>query len=440
VKAFSADWVCPVAGPPLHEATLVLEHGRVVEVRPGRLAEAEDFPGCALTPGFVNAHTHLELTVFRGLLEGLSFVDWIRTLTRLKYDVLTPEDLRVSARLGAAECLAAGVTAVGEVMDLGDGWTAMLESGLRGVAYQEVFGPDPADADGAVAKLEARLSTLGETKPADPAQRLGVSPHAPYTVSEPLYEKVRDLARRRHLFVAVHVGESVEEGDFVRKGEGAFARGLAERGIPVIPRGKGPLAYLDGLGILGPGTLAIHAVDANTEEIRRLGETGAAVAHCPKSNLELGHGIAPVREMLDAGVTVGLGTDSVASNDVVDMFEEMRTAIFMQRQRRNDQAVLTAREAFEMATLGGARALGLEREIGSLEAGKRADFVVVDLGEAATTPVYDPVDAMVFAASRRNVRQAFLSGEPVAPFPLRLLEDAQAIAERLGRFRSDPNH
>jgi 5-methylthioadenosine/S-adenosylhomocysteine deaminase len=308
--------------------------------------------------------------------------------------------------------------------------------GAAVVAYQEVFGPATEDADPALATLRARLDALSETTPEE-GRRLGVSPHAPYTVSEALYLKVRDMAGGLDLPVAVHVGESVEEGEFVRRGAGSFARGLAARGIPVVPQGVGPMAYLGRLGVFGPRTLAIHAVDADADEIGLLAGSGSAVAHCPKSNLKLGHGIAPVREYLDRGVTVALGTDSVASNNVVDMFEEMRTAVFMQRQRQSDPAVLTAAEVFGMATLGGARALGLEGEIGSLDPGKRADFLVVDLAEPATTPLYDPVDALVFAASRRNVRQTFLSGELVGPPAAGLLEEAQAIADRLRARRAD---
>jgi len=429
MKAFRADWICPASSGPLRNAALLVEGDRIESVRAHVPAgvPVESFPGCAIIPGFVNVHTHLELTVLRGFLEGLSFADWIRTVTRAKYEHLGREDLGVSARLGAAECLAAGVTTVGDVMDIGAGWEAMCEAGLSGIAYQEVFGPSREDAAARMAELEAKLARLGSSD----QRRGGVSPHAPYTVSEALYREVGDLAARERLPIALHIAESTAEGDFVRHGTGPFAELWNERRIPVERRGVGPVEYVADLGLLGPRTLAIHAIDVSPEDIARLHDSDTAVAHCPKSNLKLGHGIAPLRELMDAGVRVGLGTDSVASNNVVDMFEEMRTAVFLQRARRRDPSAVTAPEAFLLATLGGARCLDLASEVGSLERGKRADFVVVDLGGLATQPVYDPLDAMVFSANRSDVRATFLGGSRVVVDPGPLVREAQAIAARL---------
>jgi 5-methylthioadenosine/S-adenosylhomocysteine deaminase len=183
--------------------------------------------------------------------------------------------------------------------------------------------------------------------------------------------------------------------------------------------------------MLGPETLAIHAIDASRTEIGRLRDTGTSVAHCPKSNLKLGHAIAPLRELLDAGVAVGLGSDSVASNNAVDLFEEMRIAAFLQRTRFGDPTVISAAEVFRLATLGGARCLGLDRELGSLEAGKLADFVVLDLSDPGIEPVYDPIDAIVFSASRQNVRETFLGGERVAREGGEIVAPVRRIAARL---------
>jgi len=430
MKAFRADWVCPASGPPLRNAALLVSGDRIAGVGSPVPTDApvEDFSGCAIIPGFVNAHIHLELTLLRGFLENLAFGEWIRTLTRTRYERMDREDLVVSARLGAVECLRAGVTTVGEVMDLGTGWEAMSEAGLRGVAYQEVFGPRREDAGGRAAALEEKIGALRTVSGGTGLRRLGVSPHAPYTVSDALYRRVRDLAARMDLPVAVHIGESAAEGRFVRCGDGPFADSWKSRDIPVEARGVGPLAYLDQLGLCGARTLAIHAIDASADDIGRLRETDTAVAHCPKSNLKLGHGIAPLREFLDAGLRVGLGTDSVASNNAVDMFEEMRVAVFLQRTRLGDPRALAASEAFSLATLGGARCLGLDAEVGSLEAGKVADFVVVDLGDPALQPVYDPVEAMVFSASRHNVRATFLGGERVRVDT----DDAEALVREAG--------
>lgn len=436
MKAFHADWICPVGAPPASDAFLLISDDRVVEVASGAPSEAtiERFDGCAIVPGFVNVHMHLELTLLRGYLEGLRFHEWIRLLTKTKYR-LDREDLLLSARLGAAECLAAGVTTVGEVMDIGTGWDAMREFGLRGVAWQEVFGPAPELAEDALRSLREKLGArAGE---ATGLRGLGVSPHAPYSVSEPLYRAVAGLAAREQWPIAMHIAESVEEGRFVREGAGVFADAWRRRGIDVPVHGVGPVEYIDRLGLLGPRTLAIHAIDVSSEEIDRLAETKTAIAHCPTSNLKLGHGIALLREFLDSGIPVGLGTDSVASNNAIDMFGEMRLAVYLQASRLNDPRAVTATEALKMATLGGARCLGLDAELGSLEPGKHADFVVVDLDTLSTRPVYDPVDTLVFSASRANIRATYLGGERVEIDSAPLLAQAQARVPRVLEIRSE---
>ena len=430
MRVLSADWVCPVSGPPIADGCIVVDGDRIVRVEMSAPeGPVEDFPGCALIPGFVNTHTHLELTVMRGFLENLPFASWIRQLTRTKYECLSRDDLEVSARLGALECLAAGVTCVGEVMDIGSGWDAMRETGLRGVAYQEVFGPGEDSAEESAADLRRKIAVLAPEQ--SDLQRFGVSPHAPYTVSPRLYGLVREIADAEELPMAVHVAESAAETLFVRDAAGPFADALRARTIGVRAQGVGPLAYLERLGILGERTLAIHAIEVEAGDIQRLAGSGTPVAHCPKSNLKLGHGIAPVDELLCAGVVIGLGTDSVASNNTVDMFEEMRTAVLLQRSRTGDPAAIGAARALEMATLGGARSLGLDRHLGSLEPGKLADVVVVDLKSAATQPVFDPVDAIVFSANRANLRAVFLGGERVSVDASDTIVAAQAIAEKM---------
>ena len=431
MKAIRADWICPVTGPPVPDGAILIDGSRIVDVV-GTVPDGvsvESFDGCAIVPGFVNTHIHLELTLLRGFLENLSIFDWIRRLTRTKYDHLSDADLRISAELGVVECLQAGVTTVGEVTDVGAGWAAMNRFGLRGIAYQEVFGPAEETASEAVKALRQKLDTLRPTE--SPSCRVGVSPHAPYTVSAGLYQQVGQLARRENLPIAVHLAESGAEGDFVRLGRGPFAEHLRSRGIPVTGRNMSPITYLDSLDVLGPESLVIHAIDCDVDDVGRLKENGVGIAHCPKSNLKLGHGIAPLTEFLDANIPVGLGTDSVASNNAVDMFEEMRAAAFLQRNRSGDATTVNAREALHLATLGGARALGMENDVGSLEAGKLADLAVVDFAEAALQPVYDPVATMVYSANRKNVVATFLGGQRVKVDASELISQAGAVAVRL---------
>lgn len=412
---YEAGWVCPASGPPIRNGRLLVDNGRIVDVVASPLPSGESgpirFPNCAIIPGFVNTHTHLELTVLRGFLEDCSLLEWIPRLMHAKYECLTFQEILTSARLGAIEMLAAGVTCIGEVMDLGVSWQAMQEFGLQGIAYQEVFGPAEDQAAESLSGLRAKI----ETYRADESEtlRAGVSPHAPYTVSARLFRDVNNYAQREGLRLTTHIAESHAEGRFVREGAGIFADRLRERGIAVRASGRSPVDYLDKLGLLRPEMLLAHAVDVDEIDLEVLRLKKPAVAHCPKSNAKLGHGIAPVAGMRAAGILVGLGTDSVASNNVVDMFEEMRSAIFQQRGHTECVDALDAETAFRMATLGGAECLGLDEHLGSLDIGKRADFSIVDLSDPAVRPVYDPIQTMVYSASRLNVRATFVAGQAV---------------------------
>jgi cytosine/adenosine deaminase-related metal-dependent hydrolase len=429
---YEADWVCPGAAAPIRHGAIAVQNGQIAAVGPADDLNGSPrvrYPGCAIIPGFVNAHAHLELTILRGFLEDLPFMDWILRLVRAKYQSLTRDALKVSAQLGALEMLRAGVTTVAEVMDVGAGWEALKEFGLQGVAYQEVFGP----ADSVAAESMSGLRSKVERRRAEETEtlKIGVSPHAPFTVSRTLYEATRDYARSQSLPMTAHIAESQDELLLVRDGDGPFAKGQRNRGIEVTPRHCTPVAYLDNLGLLGPDMLLIHVIQIEDQDLNRLQTSRTTVVHCPKSNAKLGNRIARVTDMRARGVPVSLGTDSVASNNVVDMFEEMRAAVFYQRSLAGRVNALTAADAFRMATIEGARCLGFEARLGSLDAGKRADFVVVDLSGPATQPVYDPIETMVYSACRSNVRCTFLAGHEVDLDDSEILKQAQAIGERL---------
>ena len=426
---FEAGWICPISAPPIRNGRLAVESGKIQGEVHGEGNHVVKFPGCAIIPGFVNAHAHLELTILRGFLENLPFTTWIPRLTRTKYQDLTRDELFLSARLGAIEMLRAGVTCVAEVMDLGRGWQAMQEFDLQGVAYQEVFGPAESQVPESLSGLKQKIEAY---RPAETeSRRVGVSPHAPYTVSAKLYEALNDYTRGEGLRLTSHIAESKEEGLFVRNGEGPFAELLRKRGIPSSAAGCSPVAYLDRFGLVRPENLLIHVVDLDETDFQILRERRPSIVHCPKSNAKLAHGIARLGEIRRTGVSVGLGTDSVISNNVIDMFEEMRTAIFQQRGRTQELNSLDAQTAFRMATLGGAECLGLEQYLGSLEPGKRADFVVVDLNDPAVQPVYDPIEAMVYSASRSNVRATYVGGREVRVDAEDIVRECGVIAERL---------
>lgn len=409
---YRARWVVPVASPPVAHGALAVARGRIAYVGPADAApegRPVDLGEAVMVPGLVNAHTHLELTAMRGFLEELAFRPWILHLTRARQAVLSAALLRASARCGIAEGLLAGVTTYADTSESGEVLAAMVEMGVRGVMYQEVFGPDPAQCEGAMAALRARLAVLGTA--ATSRVRLGISPHAPYSVSDQLFAACARLAADEGWPVAVHLAESADEVRLVRDGTGPFGDALRARGIAVAPRADSPVFLLDRLGLLAVRPLLIHCVQAGDADIARIARHGCAVAHCPASNAKLGHGVAPLRALLDAGVRVGLGTDSVAANNRLDLLDEGRVAILMQRAVARAHDVLPAARALSLATLEGARALGLDAQVGSLEVGKAADVAVFSLGSPRTTPAFAPEDALVWAAAGRSATLVLVDGE-----------------------------
>ncbi|MGQ0538440.1 MAG: amidohydrolase family protein, partial [Gemmatimonadaceae bacterium] len=328
-------------------------------------------------PGLVNTHTHLELTALRGYLADQPFRQWLIRLTAAREQALSLDALRASARLGIAEGLLAGVTTFADSSASGVVLAALHEMGARGVVYQEVFGPHPDQCEASLHDLRDRLTNSRDS--VTPLVRLGVSPHAPYSVSDELYSAVANLARDQALPLAAHIAESQAESRFVVEGAGPFAESWRSRGIPVRPRASSPIALLSDTGVLACRPLLIHCVQASREDVALLAAMGCSVAHCPASNAKLGHGCAPLMQLLNSGVQTGLGSDSVDSNDRMDILEEARLAALFARAAGRAVEVLPATQALRLATLGGALALGLADEIGSLEVGKAADLAAFRL-------------------------------------------------------------
>jgi 5-methylthioadenosine/S-adenosylhomocysteine deaminase len=444
----SAQWVCPISSPPLENGGMVVAHGRIADLGALRdLGKAypampvRHFPGAALMPGFVNVHSHLELTVLRGYLEGLDFWTWIRTLTRTKYEILNIEDLRLSALLGAVEAIRAGVTTVADPMDIGTSFDAVLTTGLRGVLYQEVFSPRPEEAEAALSSLQSKMQLLEQrlqrwphelplkelirvnTEPQDSlvSQRhrvcLGVSPHAPYTVSAPLFQKTAAFAKSQRYRVCIHAAESQPESQLLCEGSGPIAESYAQRGVAWVPPRCSPVRYLYNLGILTKQSLLVHCIHLDSDDFDLLRETTTSVAHCPKSNAKLRHGFMDLSQMLAHQIPVGLGSDSVASNNTMDLFEEMRFALSNPSffQSESDALALglppSSERVLRLATLGGAEALGLENVTGSIERGKAADIISVDLSKAHCLPIFSPLDALVYSARADDVQFTMVAGE-----------------------------
>jgi cytosine/adenosine deaminase-related metal-dependent hydrolase len=413
VIRYRARWVVPVSRPPIAEGVVAVEGDRIAFVGRAedapRQGELVDLGDAVLTPGLVNAHTHLELTAMRGFLEDLPFRDWIVTLTAAKREVLTREQLLDAARLGVREGLRAGITTFADTCDSGVAAQAMREAGVRGIMYQEVFGPDPAQCDRSMAELRAKVDALRAEETA--LVRIGISPHAPYTVSDALFSAAADYARVEQLPMAIHIAESAEEHALVTEGAGMFAEGLRRRGIAVAPRARTPIQLLEAAGVLARSPLLIHCVRVDAADVERIVRTHCGVAHCPSSNAKLGHGVAPLAEWLEAGVAVGLGSDSVASNNRMDVLEEARLASLMQRARLGRPDAVSAAAAFELATIGGARALRLDGEVGALEPGGAADLAAFMLGEERGVHCSDPVTALVFALAGGHATFVAVAGE-----------------------------
>ena len=411
---YHARWVLPISSPPIAYGTVVEHGGRIAYVGERRGAPDGtdvDLGDVALLPGLVNAHTHLELTVMRGFLEDLDFRSWIFRLTRARREALAPEALIDSARVGIAEGLLAGITTYADTNDSGAPFRAMLDVGVRGISYQEVFGPDPTQCAESLAGLRGKVDAL--RREATTLVRAGVSPHAPYSVCDALFEGTAAFAIQEGLPVAVHIAESADESSLVQHALGGWAESHRSRGTEVVPRAASPIRLLERVGVLDARPLLIHCVRVDSDDVGAIARHDCSVAHCPASNAKLGHGIAPLTDFIRAGIRVGIGSDSVASNNRMDLLDEVRLAILMQRARTARFDAISASEALELATLGGARALGLEAEIGSLDVGKSADLAAFPLAALRSTPVYDPASALVFAASGIMATFVAVAGRPL---------------------------
>jgi len=391
VTEVSADWVLPVDGAPIAGGLVRYEDGEIVEVTRGRAQS--HFADAAIVPGFVNAHSHLEYAMYAGFGDGQAFGPWIKTHVERK-NRLDRDAMVAIARAGVLESLRSGITTTADYSFAGAAATAAAELGLRAVVYLEVFADDPADAK---RQFEQTRAGIEETE----LVRIGISPHAPYTCSIETYSWCLSLG----IPVGTHLAESANENEWLEHGVGPL------EGIPILvaPTGKRAVATLE--PVLGPDLLCAHCVEVNAEEVALLAERDVPVAHCPRSNALLGCGIAPLAELRDAGVRVGLGTDSPASTPSFDVFEEMRTAIYVARARAKRPEALLAADALRLATVDAARALRLDGLVGTLTPGKRADLAVVSLAGSPYHPVEDPAAAVVFGGSPERVLVTIVDGQ-----------------------------
>jgi cytosine/adenosine deaminase-related metal-dependent hydrolase len=433
VIRYHAEWVLPITAPPIRHGTVVVDGaGRIEFVGPRSEAppgEDRELGLSALLPGLINIHSHLELTAMRGFLEDLPFAAWILRLHRAKRAVLSPTYLLDSACAGIAEGLLSGITTYSDTCDTGASFDAMLAMGVRGRMYQEVFGPDPAAWETELDALRVKIERL-RPRSGDLVD-VGISPHAPYTVCDPLFSAAAAYARDEQLPMAVHIAESEAERKLVCEGSGVFAEGLRARGIPVEVRADSSVRLLQRLGVLENNPLLIHCISVDDEDLRLIADSGSAVAHCPVANGKLGHGIAPAARMLDLGIPVAIGSDSVAANNRMDLLEEARVCMLLQRAHAREPVLMPARVLLDMLTVVPARILGIADRVGSLERGKDADLCAIPLDDVRAAPSIDPNDALVLSLGGSRARMVTVRGRELVRDSQLVEHSGSALADRL---------
>ena len=416
-----ARHVIPVrpAGVLEHHAVAV-RAGRIVALLPAadarvRYPDAQhvELNGHALIPGLVNLHTHAAMSLMRGLADDLPLMEWLtRHIWPAEAQHVSSAFVADGTLLACAEMIRGGVTCFNDMYFFPEeAGRAALAAGMRAalgiicIEFPTVYASDPQDylhkgfAMRDALKHESLLSFC-------------MAPHAPYTVSDASFERIVTYAEELQLPIHVHLHETRDE---INESQAKF--------------GVRPLARMQRLGVVGPGLVAVHAVHLDATEIELLGAAGSHIAHCPSSNLKLASGVAPLTALRAAGVNVGLGTDGAASNNRLDLFEEMRTAALVAKGVSGNPTVIPAEDVLAMATLGGARALGLDAHIGSIEPGKWADLTAVNLAALELSPCYHPVSHLVYAAGRHDVSHVWVAGRP-------LLEDGRLTTLDVDELRA----
>lgn len=425
----NARWIVPVEPPQtvLEAHSVVVKDGAIVDILPSASVSARyrplrrvELPEHVLIPGLVNLHTHAAMTLMRGLADDLALMDWLeKHIWPVEKRLVSPEFVYDGTLLACTEMLTGGVTCFNDMYFFPEAAAqAVLTARMRaalGMIVLEFRSPYANDASDYLSKgLALRDSLRDESR-----LSFCVAPHAPFTVSDSTFERVATYyAGELDVPIHIHLHETAEE----------IRESLAAHNLR-------PIRRLQKLGLVGPGLIAVHAVHLTEDEIELLAEHGCHVAHCPSSNLKLASGIAPVPELHRRGVNVGLGTDGAASNNRLDIFGEMRLASLLAKGATGDPTALPAHTVLEMATLNGARALGLDRRIGSLVKGKRADMVAVGLARPELAPCYQPVSHLAYAVGCGHVSHVWVDGELLVEDGALTQLDARALAAKAAHWK-----
>lgn len=398
----SARWAATISGDVLEHASVVIDDGKIVDVLQASMFDefyaaniSISLPEHVLMPGLINLHTHAAMTLMRGLADDQPLMTWLQShIWPAEKQALSERFVRDGTLLGCAEMLAGGVTCFSDMYFYPQAVAdAVLQSGMRanlGLVILEFPTAYASDADDYLLKgLEARDAWRSSS-----LLTASLAPHAPYTIENSSFEKILTYAEQLGLGIHTHLHETIDE----------IMQSLDKHGVRPIQR-------LADLGVLGPNLIAAHCVHLEPREMEMLAEFGCHVAHCPTSNLKLASGIAPIVELMQNSVGIGIGTDGAASNNRLDMFAEMRLAALLAKGSSGNAAALPAKRALEMATMGAARALGLDDKIGSIEIGKFADLTAVRIADPETLPCFDPVSHLVYVAGREHVTHTWVAGE-----------------------------
>lgn len=418
----AARYVLPISAPHIGDGAVLVRDGRIVEVGEAAAMRAKypeepfrDFGVAAIMPGFVDLHTHLEYSAMRGLVDDLPYAEWKLQLME-KERVLSAEDWQDASFLGALESLRSGITTIADISDSGASVPAITTSGMRAFAYREVATMEKARIgdvmSAALEDMEAWRSS------ADPdLVTVGIAPHSPYSCHPELFRRVADHAIAGDVPVSTHLAGSREEYEFVKYGSSRLAVEYRERwggDAPWLPTGVGPIEYVQQWGLFDvPNLLAVHCTQIDDADIEAIASHDVAVAFCPRCNAKLGMGVLPLRELLHRGIRVGIGTDSPASNNTMDMFDEMRIGLLIQRAVDAHEQFHVARKFVKLATFDAARALRIDDAVGSLEAGKTADLIVVSMSRSHQLTSEYPYSTLVHASNQDSVVFTMIAGRVV---------------------------
>ena len=423
----NARWIIPVepaTGGIIHENyALAINAGRIIDILPSdqaaikyQAAHVENLLQHALIPGLINAHTHIAMTLLRGIADDLPLMEWLQQhIWPLEQKWVNENFVRDGTDLAIAEMIRGGTTCFNDMYFFPEVTAHQaIKHGMRASIGLILLDFPTAWAENAHQYLEKGLALHDELRH-EPLISTPFAPHAPYTVSDQPLAKVSMLANELDVAIHMHVHETRHE--------------VQEA---VQQTGKRPIQRLHDLGLITPAFMAVHMTAINDTEIQLFADTGAHIVHCPESNMKLASGFCPLAKCLSAGINVALGTDGCASNNDLDMFGEMRTAALLAKAVAEDASVVSAENALRMATINGAKALGIDHETGSLKIGKAADIVAIDLDDINTLPLYNPISQIVYAASRNQVTDVWVAGK-------QLLKQSQLTLINLNDLKSRIN-